>query len=406
MNEGRITRHYGFGAARIGLCPEPYVPERDESLAEGIARALRERSRDRRGLLGDAANLAPAAALGLILLLAFLLIFARGARDEPDVDLVLLASQPAPAWEPPAPEPQLARQAPPPPPQPQIEEPPPPATAKPTPPPPALAPPPPAPAAPEPVRAAPRPEPPPPVRPRPPVALPALAAAPAPPTPPTRRQRTRPTPAARPELPAPRGLSAPQQPSFEVARASAGRARPSRPLPTTPGRSAPALVGAPAPVPSAPRTSTAPRAARATPAPQPAERPRPRLALPSASPAATGPRPARVARAKAPTPAPVAGASRSAEPRLAGVPLASLASCVSDQQEDALKRRVIAARPSAECVSPAGRYRFVETKNLNAFLMWVERSASREVADRCVELALALDCLEARRARGARGSRG
>ena len=51
---------------------------------------------------------------------------------------------------------------------------------------------------------------------------------------------------------------------------------------------------------------------------------------------------------------------------------------------------------------PDGSYRFVETKNLNAFLMWVERSAGRAQADRCQELAFALECLE----RGGRGSRG
>ena len=47
-----------------------------------------------------------------------------------------------------------------------------------------------------------------------------------------------------------------------------------------------------------------------------------------------------------------------------------------------------------ECVSRAGRYRFVETRNLNAFLMWIERSAGRREADRCFELAQALDCLD------------
>jgi hypothetical protein len=35
----------------------------------------------------------------------------------------------------------------------------------------------------------------------------------------------------------------------------------------------------------------------------------------------------------------------------------------------------------------------VETKNLNAFLMWIERNPSRRAADRCVELRLALECL-------------
>ena len=79
---------------------------------------------------------------------------------------------------------------------------------------------------------------------------------------------------------------------------------------------------------------------------------------------------------------------------LEGVPLSSLAACMSDREEDALKLDVLEAisRP-AECVSPAGRYRFVETKNLNAFLMWIERSPQREKVDRCAELRHALDCL-------------
>lgn len=80
---------------------------------------------------------------------------------------------------------------------------------------------------------------------------------------------------------------------------------------------------------------------------------------------------------------------------LEGVPLSALAACVSDREEDALKLDLLelVSRPR-ECVSPAGRYRFVETKNLNAFLMWIERSAQRKQADRCIELRLALDCLQ------------
>ena len=78
---------------------------------------------------------------------------------------------------------------------------------------------------------------------------------------------------------------------------------------------------------------------------------------------------------------------------LAGVPLASLAACVSDREEDALKRKLVAAvTTQSECASPAGTYRFVETKNLNAFLMTIERAPGRSVADRCVELRHALAC--------------
>jgi hypothetical protein len=86
---------------------------------------------------------------------------------------------------------------------------------------------------------------------------------------------------------------------------------------------------------------------------------------------------------------------RSAGADLRGVPLASLAACVSDREEDALKRKVVAAvTTQTECISPAGTYRFVETKNLNAFLMTIERSPRRAAADRCVELSHALACLE------------
>jgi len=79
---------------------------------------------------------------------------------------------------------------------------------------------------------------------------------------------------------------------------------------------------------------------------------------------------------------------------LAAVPLGSLAACASDREEDQRKMAVLTAvRGRTECSSAAGRYRFVETKNLNAFLMWIERAPNRRAADRCVELRLALECL-------------
>jgi hypothetical protein len=89
------------------------------------------------------------------------------------------------------------------------------------------------------------------------------------------------------------------------------------------------------------------------------------------------PTPARTA-ARVAAPAGGASQARSNEPRLSGVPLGSLASCVSDRDEDALKQQLVAIvwKPS-ECVSEAGRYRFVETRNLNSFLLWVERAPSR-----------------------------
>ncbi len=80
-----------------------------------------------------------------------------------------------------------------------------------------------------------------------------------------------------------------------------------------------------------------------------------------------------------------------------GVPLGSLASCVSRDREETLKREVIARVPDpTRCESSGGVYRFVETKNLNAFLMWIERAGEREAGDRCTELSLALECLSQR----------
>lgn len=76
------------------------------------------------------------------------------------------------------------------------------------------------------------------------------------------------------------------------------------------------------------------------------------------------------------------------------MPLGALAACGSDQQEDSLKQDLIAAVTTQDrCVSRAGTYRFVEMKNLNSFLMWVDRTSTRTVGDRCTELALALECL-------------
>jgi hypothetical protein len=132
-------------------------------------------------------------------------------------------------------------------------------------------------------------------------------------------------------------------------------------------------------------------------------RPAPRIELPSVS---SRPSPARGGaadrvRSERRPQVPQARTTRSAaaetEPLLAGVPLASLESCVSDLQEDALKQRVIAVVGGRKaCSSAAGRYRFIETKNLNAFLLSIERAPSRPVADRCTELSLALECLERR----------
>jgi hypothetical protein len=84
------------------------------------------------------------------------------------------------------------------------------------------------------------------------------------------------------------------------------------------------------------------------------------------------------------------------------VALGTLAACVSDREEDRLKLAVMAAAGNrSECTSRAGRYHLVETKNLNAFLMWIQRSKSSVPGDRCMELELALDCLRNTGRRGA-----
>ncbi|MCP4039791.1 MAG: hypothetical protein GY733_22800 [bacterium] len=101
---------------------------------------------------------------------------------------------------------------------------------------------------------------------------------------------------------------------------------------------------------------------------------------------------ARVARTEAPSTRSRGNENANA---VRGVPLGSLASCVSDRQEDLLKQQVLAAVGNREaCVSSHGAYRFVETKNLNAFSMWIERANRRVASDRCVELKHALACLE------------
>jgi hypothetical protein len=91
---------------------------------------------------------------------------------------------------------------------------------------------------------------------------------------------------------------------------------------------------------------------------------------------------------------PRAGSASAPSENLAAIPLGSLSACASDREEDERKMAVLAAlRGRAECTSSAGRYRFVETRNLNAFLMWIERAPNRPAVDRCVELRLALECL-------------
>jgi hypothetical protein len=145
-----------------------------------------------------------------------------------------------------------------------------------------------------------------------------------------------------------------------------------------------------------PRRET--RRAPALPAPRRGTRNQLALAVPDAGSDPEAPARPSPPRPRAGRPAPAPGASAPAkEPSVRGVPLASLAACVSDRLEDTLKQKVVvAARDRAHCESPAGRYHFVETKNVNAFLMGIERGIQRKPGDRCAELARALDCLSSR----------
>ncbi|MBY0399929.1 hypothetical protein K2X89_06510, partial [Myxococcota bacterium] len=102
-------------------------------------------------------------------------------------------------------------------------------------------------------------------------------------------------------------------------------------------------------------------------------------------------------------PAGQGGGGSSARPGLSGVPLGELSACVTDREEDRLKQAVVAAvKAQSECVSSKGTYRFVETKNLNAFLMWIDRAPTRRVEDRCAELRYALECLQGANRRASR----
>jgi hypothetical protein len=181
-----------------------------------------------------------------------------------------------------------------------------------------------------------------------------------------RRTRNKVPSAAAPSRPAPKfdlgTPGAPTAPAGDAARQRVQRAR--VPTPARPSRPTMAAAGL-----GVPGMGKAPRAP-ATPLP-----------------AAPG---------RTPTPAPHAAArdDRRRDPRLRGVPLGSLAACVSDRLEDSLKQKVIAAvTTQKECVSEAGTYRFVETRNLNSFLMTIERAGSRAEGDRCTELRHALECL-------------
>ena len=404
---------YAFGAARIALRPEPYPgADRELALWQGLTLVSQEWSRA--GISVHRLTAAAGALLVSAWLIAALVVGALRGRDpSQDLEIVMFETPPLeetlpiPDPEPiPAPEPvvepeQVAARPPPPPaPEPAPIAKPAPArapVAKPAPPParlrvarPELPPPPPRIATARIAAAPPRVPAPRPALPKPVIAIDAVAAHAA---------------------PASAGPPASQPPRLALRQATA---RPSNPRPAPSfdlgAPAAPSLLAEATPPASLPGRAAAAPPARARTSARSVARAPAALALPAL--AAGGPvrdpgaepTPARVAaRADAPTNG--ASHARSNEPRLSGVPLGSLASCVSDREEDALKQQLVAivGKPS-ECVSQAGRYRFVETRNLNSFLLWVERAPTRREADRCVELSFALECV--RKRAGGEWSRG
>ncbi len=409
MTDWHLRRSYGFGAGQVRLVPHPgSFDSRPESALVSIGQIFIEWQE-----MGWAASFwrafrpAGALALATLLLMALAAELRSPLADSTDLQLVEFAPPPEPHTPapaavpaaPPAPSIEVVSKAEPAPP-PQVPEAPPiampsiPEIASPI----ALQ----APLPPqrtEPVREAPRPA----VhiepletltRPTPPVATLAARA--------PRTALERPTNAApSPVAIDPLASHAPPRPP----RATASRPSLARPAPASkPGRAAfrpapIALAGAPGDPP--------PRRNRSTTG---STRPQPNLQRSIARPVAlaavglgaasapgeavasavSGPRAARIETA-------AGGPTRpSVDETLAGVPLSALAACVSDREEDRLKLEVLASvSHRTTCSSGAGRYRFVETKNLNAFLMWIERASHRARSDRCVELRHALDCLQA-----------
>ncbi|MEZ4353675.1 MAG: hypothetical protein R3F16_08425 [Myxococcota bacterium] len=81
------------------------------------------------------------------------------------------------------------------------------------------------------------------------------------------------------------------------------------------------------------------------------------------------------------------------------VPLDDLPDCDPPGRQDLLKKRILLAAPfERECSDRDGSYRFVETRNLGAFLMWSRPNPDRPVTpspdrDVCDVLERALRCL-------------
>lgn len=439
MSARHIEQHYGFGAARIAIRSEMHRVS-ETGFADDFAAILAEA-----GSGGSSAVLRRFAGptLGVLGTLAFLgfvigwLVREEASREALEV-VMLESAEAIPPVVPPVvelpvePEPIVPEPVVPEPmaPEPIVPEPPPMvAEAKPEPPPPApqpklepvriepeiakVKPPPVVERAPRPVREQPVPA----ARPR--VAIEAVAVAPEPAAPSApverlARSAVRPEARAMPRMAAPAAPSielpseAPPERAFRVAAARAPAAPRARAIPGV----APAGIGA-AEV-ELPPTATRGAPTRGAPVARPSAtaapaRTVPRLELaaaPTTAPTAARAVPEVVARAER-VAAPAGGGAGSggggARPGLSGVPLGELRACVTDREEDRLKQAVVAAvKAQSECVSSKGTYRFVETKNLNAFLMWIDRAPARHVEDRCAELRYALECLQSANRRASR----
>jgi len=107
-------------------------------------------------------------------------------------------------------------------------------------------------------------------------------------------------------------------------------------------------------------------------------------------------RPPVAARAHDPA---LAASIRSELARWREVPLDDLPDCTPRGRQDALKQQILRAAPfDRACSHPEGRYRFVQTRNLNAFLMWSRPNPETRLRregdrDACDVLERALRCL-------------
>jgi len=427
MAHWQLRHTYGHGAAKLTLAPtftpSPYA--RPDSMRVNARLALRGEHPARLAarVLGGSAG-AVVSAIALTLLLAPL--FTQPPDDDQGTQIVMVTPQPRleeeellpPPAEPepvlPEPQPVEVAQEPPPEPEPLTPEPPPEPVkvvkkAPPPPPLPAM----PAPVeppkefvpTPAPVRVAREPVKKPPAV----VSIDPLSPAPAIPStdpaplPPPKRTAARPPAATQRALPALADFA----PIGEPAPRGAPAALPSRAVRTNvvarnsgPSRPLAFAAAAPAAPPAAfdpegtrPALATRSAAPRPhTPSASPSSRPQSLGFAAAATPAATETSSAAVGRTERAAPQRTTGSAQNEN--LAAVPLGSLAACASDREEDQGKMALLTAvRGRTECSSAAGRYRFVETKNLNAFLMWIERAPGRPAVDRCVELRLALECL-------------